>query len=176
MKKMGLIITIIGAALVARSQTLSPEVIANTGAYIVNNPANVSLSYTVGEMTMVQTFSNQENILTQGFQQPDDKMATGIINSTPNGSGSFTVYPNPAVSNVWIDFKLPEEANVNVEMYNELGQNMGNVYSSNYQRGSTVQQINISAFAAGIYFITLTFVSGRDNQVHIITQKLQVMK
>jgi len=36
-----------------QAQSLSPQVIASTGGYSSN--ANGSLSYTVGEMTMVQT-------------------------------------------------------------------------------------------------------------------------
>jgi len=68
------IVTIILAAVAPvwmYAQSLSPTVISSTGGFSSN--ANGSLSYTVGEMTMVQTFSAGGNILTQGFQQPNER-------------------------------------------------------------------------------------------------------
>src|SRR4051812_9015968 len=51
----------------AGAQSLSPKVIASAGGYFTS--ANASLSWTLGE-TMGQTFTNGNNVLTQGFQQP----------------------------------------------------------------------------------------------------------
>jgi len=174
MKKVYLIITAVAAIFVANSQSLSPTVIASTGAYSVNTQANVSLSYTVGEMTMVQTFTGGNTILTQGFQQPND-FGTGIVDITPGDFGSFMVYPNPAVENVWFGFKLPEQGKVNISMYNELGQKVADLYNSNYENGDIVQQTNVSTLAAGMYFMTMTFTSTKDGQTHIQTKKFQVM-
>jgi hypothetical protein len=124
-------------------------------------------------MTMVETFSANGNILTQGFQQPEDK-TVGIIDITQDEFGSFVVYPNPAVDNVWFGFKLPEKGNVTVSLYNNLGQKIGDIYHSNYESGSVVQQTPVSTLAAGMYFMTMTFV-GTNNATHITTKKFQVI-
>jgi len=109
MRNILLLLTIVAAPFIASAQMLTPTVIASTGGFSSN--ANGSLSYTVGEMTMVQTFSANGNILTQGFQQPNEVL-TGLIDLTQGQFGSFVVYPNPAVDNMWFGFQLPEAGKV----------------------------------------------------------------
>ena len=154
------------------AQMLTPTVISATGGFSQN--ANFSLSYTVGEMTMVQTFSANGNILTQGFQQPTDKV-TGLIDFTQDAFGSFVIYPNPAVDNFWFGLQLPESGKVTVAMFDVLGQKVADVYESNYDNGKVVQQTNVSNFAAGFYLLTMTFKSDRDGKEHITTKKFQVI-
>src|SRR5437899_12474793 len=111
MKKIYFLTLIAFGALASNAQSLSPTVIASTGGFSSN--ANGSLSYTVGEMTMVQTFSANGNILTQGFQQPNENV-TGLLDITKDDFGSFVVYPNPAVDNVFFGFQLPEAGKVQI--------------------------------------------------------------
>ncbi len=117
MKKIYLLLVTALVVSGVKAQMLTPTVIASTGAYSANG--NYSLSYTVGEMTMVQTFSSDSNILTQGFQQPNDKI-TGLIDITPAEFGSFVVYPNPTVDQFWFGFQLPEAGKVTLTMYDAI--------------------------------------------------------
>jgi hypothetical protein len=125
-------------------------------------------------MTMVQTFSAGGNILTQGFQQPND-ILIGIIEASKDEFGSFGLYPNPAVDNLWFGFELPESGRVSVGVFNGLGQKIADVYEGNYTAGTVTQQIGVSNLAAGMYFLQLTFVSGRDGKSHISSKKFQVI-
>jgi hypothetical protein len=159
-------------ALGLNAQMLTPEVIAVTGGFSSN--ANGSLSYTVGEMTMVQTFTANGNILTQGFQQPTDNV-TGIIDITHDQFGSFVVYPNPAVDNLWFGLQLPESGRVTVALFDVLGQKLAEVYNSNYDNGKIVQQTPVSSYAAGFYMLTMTFTSDKDAKTHVTTKKFQVI-
>ncbi len=68
MKKLCLLPVLFLVVLFAKAQTLSPTAIVSTGGFSSN--ANGSLSYSVGELTMVKTFTGNGSILTQGFQQP----------------------------------------------------------------------------------------------------------
>jgi hypothetical protein len=173
MKKGYFILIVVFFDFKAEAQILTPTVIASTGGFSQN--ANGSLSYTVGEMTMVQTFSANGHILTQGFQQPNDQVL-GLLDLTQDAYGSFVVYPNPAVNDVWFGFQMPEAGKVSIALYNDLGQKISDVYYSNYDNGKIVQQQNVSLYAAGIYFLTMTFTSDKDHQTHISTQKFQVVK
>jgi hypothetical protein len=155
-----------------KAQMLTPTVIASAGAFSSN--ANGSLSYTVGEMTMVQTFTANGNILTQGFQQPTDKV-TGLIDFTQDAFGSFVVYPNPAVDNLWFGLQLPESGKVSIELFDVLGQKVAQVYNSNYNNGKIVEQTPVSSFAAGFYILTMTFTSDKDGKVHVTSKKFQVI-
>jgi len=152
--------------------SLSPTVIASTGGFSSNGSG--SLSYTVGEMTMVQTFTSGNNILTQGFQQPND-ITIGILDMSKTEFGSFMVYPNPAVDDIWFGFELPEAGRVSISLYNNLGQKVSDLYNANYESGKTIQQTNVSTFAAGMYFVTMTFTSAKDGKSHIRTERFQVI-
>lgn len=154
------------------AQSLTPTVIASTGGFSQN--ANGSLSYTVGEMTMVETFSSGNNILTQGFQQPNDNV-TGLLDVIKDEYGSLVLYPNPAVDNVWFGLQLPEEGHVVVAVHNELGQKVGEVFNSAYTGGKVVEQVNVSTYAAGVYFLTMTFTTQKESKVYITTKKFQVV-
>lgn len=172
MKKIYLLAVVVLSAMFANAQMLTPTVIASTGGFSSN--ANGSLSYTVGEMTMVQTFSANGNILTQGFQQPNDNI-TGLIDMTKDEFGSFVVYPNPAVDDLTFGFQLPEASKVRVVLYNAVGQQVAEVYNGNYDTGKTVEQLNVTTYAAGIYVLSLTAVSDVDGKTHVISKKFQVI-
>ena len=172
MRKLLLTIATAVAPFIMNAQMLTPTVISSTGGYSSN--ANNSLSYTVGEMTMVQTFSANGNILTQGFQQPNDNV-TGLIDLTQDEFGSFVVYPNPAVDNLWFGFQLPEAGKVQITLYDVLGQKISDVYHTSYDNGKIVEQLNVTAYAAGVYMLTMNFVSDKDGKVHVSTKKFQVI-
>jgi len=172
MRKLLLILATATAPFVMKAQMLTPTVIASTGGFSSN--ANGSLSYTVGEMTMVQTFSNSNNILTQGFQQPNDNV-TGLIDLTQDEFGSFVVYPNPAVDNLYYGFQLPEEGKVQITLYNAIGQKISDVFNTSYDNGKRVEQLNVSLYAAGVYVLTMNFVSDKDGKVHTTSKKFQVI-
>jgi hypothetical protein len=173
MKKVYFLFLIALSSVGLKAQMLTPTVIASTGGFSSN--ANGSLSYTVGEMTMVQTFSSSGNILTQGFQQPNENV-TGLLDITQDDFGSFVVYPNPSVDNTWFGFELPEAGRVVVSLYDELGQKISDVYVGNYQSGKIVEQTDVSKLAGAMYFMTLTFTSAQDGKTHIDTKKLQVIR
>jgi len=61
----------------AKSQSLSPSVIASSGGYSTGTSA--SLSWTLGEIA-TETISNGGYILTQGFQQPVEGIVIAGIN------------------------------------------------------------------------------------------------
>lgn len=156
-----------------QAQMLTPTVISSTGGFSTNG-GNGSLSYTVGEMTMVETFSQGANILTQGFQQPNDNMV-GILEMTQDEFGSFAVYPNPAVDNLWFGFQFPEEGRVQICLYDVIGQKISDVYNASYENGKMVEQLNVTTYAAGVYMLTMNFVSAKDGKVHSTSKKFQVI-
>ncbi|MCW5908756.1 MAG: T9SS type A sorting domain-containing protein [Chitinophagales bacterium] len=159
-------------ALVASAQSLTPTVISSTGGFSSN--ANGSLSYTVGEMTMVQTFSAGGNILTQGFQQPND-LSVGMLDITRDEFGSFVVYPNPAVDNLWFGFQFPESGRVTVSIFDILGQKVADIYSGNYDNGKVVETMNVSNYSAGVYVMSLSFTSEKSNRHHLVSKQFQVI-
>jgi hypothetical protein len=173
MRKIYLFIVACLGFFIADAQMLTPTVISSTGGFSQN--ANGSLSYTVGEMTMVQTFSANGNILTQGFQQPNDNIL-GLLDVSQEEFGSFVIYPNPAVDNVWYGFEFPEQGKLSITMYNELGQKVMDVYQSNYNAGKVVEELNVGTYASGMYFLSVNFVSTKDGKERTMSKKFQVIR
>ena len=76
MKKLNIITIALLLSLTVAAQSLSPEVIASSGDYYEN--ANASLSWTLGEIA-TETYSYGNNILTQGFQQPEENQDNPLV-------------------------------------------------------------------------------------------------
>jgi hypothetical protein len=161
------------AGLVTRSQTLSPTVVASAGGFVQNSAS--SLSYTIGEMTMVQTFSNNGNILTQGFQQPDEKLST-MLASAPTGADLFMLYPNPAIDNVWFAFQFMESGYVSVTLMNDLGQQIALVYHGQTEGAREIQKLDVSKLAPGNYLLDLQFNGATAGKTSMQNKKFIVIR
>jgi hypothetical protein len=72
------------------AQQITPSVISSSGGF--NNNTSGMLSFTVGEMVAVETYTSPSVILTQGFQQYWD-FGTYVLED-PDHPFSFGTYPN----------------------------------------------------------------------------------
>ena len=86
-------------------QILSPSVVSSSGASYSNG--GVIMDFTLGEI-VIETFSNNANILTQGFHQGDLKVTTAVVNLDIKTK----IYPNPTTNFLIIEL----EENVNAEL------------------------------------------------------------
>ena len=156
-----------------KAQTISQSVIASTGGFSAT--ANNSFSYTVGEMTMIQTFTGSGTILTQGFQQPND-IATGLLNIGSNAAGDLVVYPNPAVDKIWFAFQFTLPGVISVSMTNVLGQTVLDVYHGDYESGKTVQTANLSLLSSGTYILTAHYVDRNSGSISILSKRFEIIR
>ena len=152
------------------AQTLSPFVISSSGAFYTSSSA--MLSTTIGEMTMVETFSSTANFLTQGFQQPED-LGVGIIEHEI-GSNMFALYPNPAIDVVMLQANFTEKGSLQYSIFNALGQKVMSDEIVPVQ-GIVSETINIAKLCPGIYFVKAEFISTSDKK-QSYTQKLTIQK
>jgi hypothetical protein len=72
-----------------------------------------------------------------------------------NAINNFVVYPNPASEAITVDSQQPLVNSV--EIYNMLGDEM---YSTTNNKPQTTNEINISSFAKGVYFIKVNTNKG----------------
>jgi len=101
----------------AGAQSLSPTVVSTSGAFYANGTG--MLSTTIGETGMVETFIAGSSILNQGFQQAFD-FTTGIYN--PTVRNEMNIFPNPSSGNVSVQLPSTFKGNVNVSVYDAIGQ------------------------------------------------------
>ena len=151
--------------LLAVSQTLTPTVVASSGGY--SSASNGSLSFTVGEMTMVKTFSSANNFLTQGFQQPED-LFVGIPEISVN-SGGFIAYPNPTSGAFCLQFTGDGAEDKVISMYNSVGQLVRQL-TVQQTTGTNKIDFDISSFAQGMYMIELKLKNNDGDLVPVISK------
>ena len=99
---------------------------------------------------------------------------TGVENTPGQLPSKFTLseaYPNPFNPSTSIKFSLPEAGNVSLTIYNVVGQKVKTLLSNEFKnQGNYEMRIDMSDFASGIYFYTMSF----NNK--ITTKKMVLLK
>jgi PKD repeat protein len=85
---------------------------------------------------------------------------TGVKESVSDLAGSVTVYPNPATSNVNVDFTLTRSADVNVNIYDITGRMVKQAASGNFRAGSNTVNFDMSDMNNGFYFVNISSPAG----------------
>ncbi len=75
------------------------------------------------------------------------------------------INPNPANDNVEFAFTLKAYANVNIEIYNSMGQLVKSIYEGSLADGVYGQSANVSDLAVGTYYVAITVNGKRVAQV-----------
>jgi hypothetical protein len=170
MKRTLLAILLWGAITASKAQSLSPTVIATAGSY--SSVGGTSLSSTVGE-PVIQTLSQSNTILTQGFQQPND-VVNGLLDIEKEANGSFSVYPNPTQAKLWFGYEFLQSGKVDVTLYDVLGQKLDFTLSEAYESGKLVHSFDCSAYAAGNYVLSVKLTPAVGSAV-ILSKKFQII-
>lgn len=173
MKFASMVVWLLLTAGMATAQSLSPTVVSTSGGFA--SSANGTLSYTTGEMTMVKTFSGGSNILTQGFQQSDSAVAIGFIDPAKGLDGAVALYPNPASTQVWIAFEFASAGDVEVKLYDLLGQQLSVAYTGAYTAGKEAHVLDCRLLNAGNYLLSVSYKTIGAASPQLITRKFQVI-
>jgi hypothetical protein len=139
---------------IMQGQTLSPTVISSTGGFYTSS--NAMLSFTLAEMTMVQTFMSAGSILTQGFQQPED-FTVGITENTTI-MGDILIYPNPTNGIITLSYITNRSGENVIKLYNIVGQVMLTKVVSQSAGANTVT-IDLGTLSQGIYILELNIIN-----------------
>ncbi|CAL1520308.1 T9SS type A sorting domain-containing protein [Chitinophaga sp. MM2321] len=143
------LLVLTGLCITASAQVvLNRQVVASNGGSGVIN--NIQFQYTIGE-AVIMPITDGRVLLTQGFQQPEESP------KIPPGSSpvkNYILFPNPAVSNVKVQFDLLTNASVTIEVINPAGQSLYNQFQE-MGAGKTTIVLPVNRFAAGIYTVVL---------------------
>jgi N-acetylmuramoyl-L-alanine amidase len=87
-------------------------------------------------------------------------------------------YPNPFNPSTLINFSIPEQGFVSLDLYNILGQKVTNLFSGNKNAGNYVVSFNTTSVAGGLpsgtYFYRMTVTSSKGTFTD--TRKMVLMK
>ena len=108
---------------------------------------------------------------------PDDVIA--YAKSTCPGTTSISevqndndilVYPNPASTNLSVDFNLPTIEKTSICVYDIVGKKVAELIENTYSSGFHTENINIENLSTGIYFVNIKIGN------NLYTQKVSVIK
>jgi hypothetical protein len=88
------------------------------------------------------------------------------VNQVIVSKGSLKVYPNPTTGLLNIDLKMPSEEDVEIMVFNTLGQLVSQVNEFNVLEGS--YKLNMSTMAKGIYHIQVVVGGGETLSQKVI--------
>lgn len=155
-KKLFLLFFGLCTAVLARSQQLSPSVLAADGG--ISKAAGISLEWTLGEIAAESIFT-VDRLYTQGFHQPvliaknvqtDAKLlVTGY---------HVSVAPNPVQSVLTATVSSPIEGNVYLSLIDFSGRR----YPAQLMDGkSGTAQVNMSGMISGMYLLEIRNGAGQ---------------
>lgn len=145
----------------AGAQVADRQTVASSGDYVMFN-ANYTFQTTVGEVA-IHTLQTANLMLTQGFQQPEQMINLPI--PAEGFPSDITVYPNPAVDQVKIQFQLNAPAWLKFVLVNNAGQVIRQLPLSFYQAGLQEVPFNFQV-ASGLYLLSL------DHEGKVFTYKV----
>ena len=92
------------------------------------------------------------------------------VNDISFDSNIINIYPVATSKNLNMEFNLFDNADVNIEVYNELGESVQTVDNGNYSYGKHSMNIDVSDLAVGVYFVTLKVNKETFSKKFIITK------
>jgi hypothetical protein len=135
----------------AKAQSIGPSTLNQTGG-----SATIGgdvFDWSVGEMTMVSTFSGASVIVTQGVLQteilPSGKKEVPLV-------GQLQVFPNPASNMINVQFSAVSAGNLICKLTDMTGKTLTTKKLA-VNQGTTTEQIEISRLAAATYMLTVSF-------------------
>lgn len=135
--------------------------------YTYNVPAGVNPNR-LSVVVLVQKYSSNQNdrpILNSNEYHLG--VIDGIEEMNLNGD-LLSLYPNPAEGSTSLEFMIVKPCNVNVEVFNLLGEKIMNQSLGNLPAGEYNHQIDVSTLSQGVYIVKADFGG------NVSTQKLTV--
>jgi hypothetical protein len=81
-------------------------------------------------------------------------LLTGI-NEAQTNNETLSIYPNPAINQIIIEFDVAETKNNLIEIKNVLGQTVKTINNIASSKGINKIEIDVSEFSNGLYFVQL---------------------
>lgn len=97
----------------------------------------------------------QDGCLT--FSGSSSVVFTGIANTAPINQSNVWVYPNPYQNEFRIQYELTESSDINIALYNTIGQQVANIVPISRQTTGTYNyHFNAQQLPTGVYFLQTT--------------------
>jgi hypothetical protein len=119
---------------------------------------NFGLDWSVGELTLVKTEQNGALMFTQGVLQGNIMV---FANSSTINDGEMRILPNPTPGILYLQTGFLHPGKLSTMLFTAQGQKLVN--REEVLNGFSVKNINMTAYAAGTYFLEIVFADSTGN-------------
>jgi hypothetical protein len=85
---------------------------------------------------------------------------TGIDNFGESQSEEFRIYPNPVSGQATMDYFVPEQGSIRVDLLNSCGHLVRMLYAADRFKGKGTLRVDMSTLPAGLYFVRIQTLHG----------------
>jgi Secretion system C-terminal sorting domain len=125
-----------------------------------NTVANFNITYTIGEMPLIQTFNSNGLMITQGIIQPNTFIADTIYECF--SQTEVVVFPNPNPGFFSLRLSMFKKGYVSIRLFDMAGHQL--LFDDFAYNTFTTKQFDINKYASGQYFLQLFFTeAGASN-------------
>lgn len=167
MKKSKHLLWLSMAALGATAQNISPSVLNSTGGS--NSIGSNVYEWSFGEMTLVDTYTSPNLILTQGILQNDPAGAAGLISSV-SSLLDLSVYPNPSQDFIYIKSSTKDESTLSYVLTDASGKKIQGKEGC-ISKLNNEQTVSLQDLPSGVYFLQI--VDDKKSVNHSKTFQIQ---
>jgi hypothetical protein len=105
-----------------------------------------------------------------------DAVPNVLLSGVPKEYQLSDVYPNPFNPSAKFEYSLPEQSQLNVGVYNLLGQKVDVLLDQKMDAGHHVYEWNASRFSSGIYFLRFSAIGIRSGIQKAFCKKMMLLK
>lgn len=116
---------------------------------------DITISWSIGE-GIIETFSNNEIVLTQGFHQPTLKITQ--IEEAEETDFQINIYPNPSADIVNINLISDKEISCIAQLFDMSGKLL---YSKNLNGREMTETIDLTNYSSNLYLLRIIETGGK---------------
>ncbi len=121
-----------------------------------SNAINVNTENSFEELQDCEVVVFIQDVSTKEVYQSANSVGTVLAIDNPEGiSGGISVYPNPATDMASVKFNLNNTSNVNIKVYNAMGQLVETLDNSGLVSGTNDIKMNTQSYAKGMYTVQI---------------------
>jgi hypothetical protein len=147
-----LLLFFIGASAQA---TVTPQTVNVSGGYNDDPTSYYRYEWSIGESTVIQTYTSPTLIVTAGVLQPGTATPGLINNSTQWGTEEIKVFPNPVITELEVDILSKQVGKVNMMLYDALGRLLG-TKQFDYNGVGQIVKWSFGSYSVGHYILKVT--------------------
>ncbi len=95
-------------------------------------------------------------------------LTTALTDVAPNDPFKVKLYPNPARDLITLKFSLDDDASLDINVSDAVGQSLTQQEGVGFAKGNYSYGINTSSFDDGFYFVTLTDQGNKQQTLRFV--------